>query len=84
MMLQAGWGLVSLKLLILLALFFITCPMATLAVARAALSAGVEPHMDDGHDVASDILDDGRNRSAIEGMQAQAIDQARRAKGRGG
>ena len=50
MMFQAGFSLVTLKLLILLALFFFTSPVATHAVARAALHAGLEPLLDEGRE----------------------------------
>ena len=43
MILQAGISLVSLKLLVLLALFFFFSPVATHALSRAALHAGIEP-----------------------------------------
>lgn len=43
LMLQAGWSLVSIKLLFILAIFFFTTPVATHAVTRAALAFGVEP-----------------------------------------
>ena len=43
MMLQAGVSLVTLKLLILLALFFFTAPVVTHALARACLHEGIEP-----------------------------------------
>jgi multicomponent Na+:H+ antiporter subunit G len=43
LMLQAGLSLVTLKLLILLALFFFTGPVATHALAQAALHQGVAP-----------------------------------------
>ncbi len=43
MILQAGFSLVSLKLLVLLALFFFFSPAATHALSRAALHAGIEP-----------------------------------------
>lgn len=43
LMLQAGLGLVTLKLLFLLALFFFTGPVATHALAQVALHAGVKP-----------------------------------------
>jgi len=51
MMIQAGLSLVTLKLIILLALFFFTSPAATHAVARAALDAGLEPLL---HDATQD------------------------------
>lgn len=43
MILQAGLSLVSLKLLVLLALFFFFSPVATHALSRAALHAGIKP-----------------------------------------
>ncbi len=43
MLLQAGWSLVALKLVILFAVIIYTGPVATHAVARAARFAGVEP-----------------------------------------
>lgn len=43
LMLQAGLGLVTLKLGFILALFFFIGPVVTHALAQAALHAGVEP-----------------------------------------
>ncbi len=43
LILQAGWTQVTLKLLVILALYFFTSPLATHAMARAALHRGVEP-----------------------------------------
>lgn len=43
MLLQAGFSLVSLKLLFILALFFFTGPVVTHALAQAALHDGVKP-----------------------------------------
>jgi multicomponent Na+:H+ antiporter subunit G len=43
MVLQAGISLVTLKLLILIALFFFTAPVVTHALARACLHEGIEP-----------------------------------------
>ena len=45
MMLQAGWGQVSGKLFVLGALFFLTAPVATHALAQAALHMGVRPKL---------------------------------------
>ena len=45
MMLQAGLGLVTLKLLFILLLFFFTGPVVTHALAQAALQDGVEPRL---------------------------------------
>ena len=47
MLLQAGLSLVSLKLLVLLALFFFFSPVATHALSRAAMHAGVDPILHD-------------------------------------
>jgi len=46
MLLQAGWGLVALKLVVLYLLLIFTGPVATHALARAARFAGVEPMLD--------------------------------------
>ena len=43
MMLQAGLGLVTLKLLFILGLFFFTVPVVMHALARACLHEGIEP-----------------------------------------
>jgi len=43
MIVQAGFTLVTVKLLIILAIFFFTGPLATHAMARAALAVGLEP-----------------------------------------
>ena len=43
MCLQAGLGLVTLKLVFLLALFFFTGPVVTHALAQACLNQGVKP-----------------------------------------
>ncbi|MGI9520515.1 MAG: monovalent cation/H(+) antiporter subunit G [Hyphomicrobiaceae bacterium] len=43
LMLRVGFDLVTLKLLFLLFVFFMTAPVATHALAQAALQAGVEP-----------------------------------------
>lgn len=43
MIVQAGFTLVTVKLLIILAIFFFTGPLATHAMARGALAVGLEP-----------------------------------------
>jgi multicomponent Na+:H+ antiporter subunit G len=43
LMVQAGWSLVALKLGFLLALFFLIGPVATHAMAQAALHAAIKP-----------------------------------------
>ena len=45
MILQAGWSLVTIKLLFVLAIFFFTLPVAAHALARAALHEGIEPEL---------------------------------------
>ena len=45
LMVQAGLGLVTLKLLFILILFFFTGPVATHALAQAALRAGIKPKL---------------------------------------
>jgi multicomponent Na+:H+ antiporter subunit G len=46
LMLQAGWGLVLIKLLLILALLLLTSPTATHALARAAVHSRLEPLLD--------------------------------------
>lgn len=43
MMLQAGWSLVALKLLFILAIFFFTLPVVAHALAQAAQTEGIRP-----------------------------------------
>ncbi len=43
MILQAGFSLVTVKLLFILAIFFFTGPLATHALARGALAVGLKP-----------------------------------------
>jgi multicomponent Na+:H+ antiporter subunit G len=43
MMFQAGWTIVAIKLVLILAFIFFTSPTSTHALAQAALSGGVEP-----------------------------------------
>ncbi len=64
MCLQAGLGLVTLKLVFLLALFFFTGPVVTHALAQACLHEGIKPMLaEDRRNAArlrSAALDDGR------------------------
>ncbi len=56
LMVQAGLTLVTVKLILIIAFLFYTSPAATHALARAALTAGVEPLLGksgDGEDEAS-------------------------------
>ena len=46
MMLQAGFTLVAAKLIIIAALVLLTTPVATHALAQAALHAGIRPKLD--------------------------------------
>lgn len=66
LMLQAGFNQVSLKLLFILLLFFFTGPVVTHALAQAALTAKIEPE-----------LDDDRRQRSLEG-EATSIDEGRR------
>jgi multicomponent Na+:H+ antiporter subunit G len=45
LMVQTGLGLVTLKLLFILVLFFLMGPVATHALAQAALHAGIRPQL---------------------------------------
>ena len=45
MMLQAGFTLVTVKLIIVMALILLTSPVATHALAQAALHAGIRPKL---------------------------------------
>lgn len=45
MMMQAGFTLVAVKLVVILLLLFFTGPVATHALARAAMHAGVKPQL---------------------------------------
>jgi len=45
LMLQAGWTLVAVKLVMVGVLIFFTSPVATHALARAALGRGVRPQL---------------------------------------
>jgi|GEM_PF-177240 len=47
MMVQAGFTLVTVKLLIILAIFFFTSPLSTHALARGALAVGLKPALFD-------------------------------------
>ena len=48
MAIQAGWGLIAVKLILIGILLFITGPTATHAVANAALVSGLKPKSDVG------------------------------------
>ena len=61
LMLQAGLSLVTLKLVFLLALFFFTGPVATHALAQAALHQGVAPML---HEDRRRRLDSGTDEAA--------------------
>ncbi|MDP4594629.1 MAG: hypothetical protein NWT00_08755, partial [Beijerinckiaceae bacterium] len=49
----AGWGQVSGTLFLLGALFFLTAPVATHALAQAALHMGVRPELDNDGDLGN-------------------------------
>ena len=48
LMLQAGFTLIPVKLLIVALLIFFASPTATHALARAAMARGLQPRLDDG------------------------------------
>ena len=53
LMLQAGWGLVLLKLFVILALLLLTSPTATHALGRAALHSRLQPLLDNQEELSS-------------------------------
>ena len=53
MILQAGLTLVAAKLVVIVVLLLLTGPVATHALARAALHRGLKPLLDDGEDPPS-------------------------------
>ena len=58
LILQAGWSLVTLKLLLMLFFIFFTSPTACHALARTALQEGLKP----GHDSPNAARDDQTSR----------------------
>lgn len=44
MMIQAGWSLITFKLLLILMFLFLTSPTASHALAKAALHGGITPY----------------------------------------
>jgi multicomponent Na+:H+ antiporter subunit G len=69
LMLQAGWSLVTLKLLFVLAISFFTLPVVTHALAQAALHENVAPK----------LAEDRRKRPLGEGAPAATDRQTGRA-----
>jgi multicomponent Na+:H+ antiporter subunit G len=63
MALQAGLGLVTLKLAILLALFFFTGPVVTHALAQACLHEDIKPILAEDRRGRTAAADDGRQPS---------------------
>jgi multicomponent Na+:H+ antiporter subunit G len=63
LMVQAGLGLITLKLLFILVLFFFIGPVATHALAQAALQAGINPQL------AEDRMDRLEESDTVEGRQ---------------
>ncbi len=83
MMLQAGFSLVTLKLVFLLALFFFTGPVVTHALAQACLHERVEPLLTEDrrsrlNDAAAGPMGGGHRSH----RQCRAADAARRGDGR--
>jgi multicomponent Na+:H+ antiporter subunit G len=62
LMLQAGWSLVTLKLLFVLAISFFTLPVITHALAQAALHENIQPR----------LTQDRRKRALRDGASAPA------------
>ena len=64
MMLQAGFGLVTLKLLFILGLFFFFAPVITHALAQVALHERIEPQLAEDRRSRGDAVgsNDGRRR----------------------
>ncbi|MDA0304787.1 MAG: monovalent cation/H(+) antiporter subunit G [Proteobacteria bacterium] len=48
LMIQAGLGIVTIKLMLIVVFILFTSPTATHALARAALNGGVRPQLDEG------------------------------------
>ena len=48
LMLQGGWSMITVKLVIILTFLWLTSPTSTHALAKAAQSSGLEPLTDDG------------------------------------
>lgn len=96
MMFMAGFSLVTVKLLIILCIIYITSPIATHALAQAALHAGLEPLLADkkvlvGPGVHSEParagqeVDDAKSRAAkATAPVRRAADKAKRAQRRKG
>lgn len=63
LILQAGWSLLTLKLALILLFLLFTSPTATHALAKAALSDGVEPLEKPLKNQASDSADRGASSS---------------------
>jgi multicomponent Na+:H+ antiporter subunit G len=65
MVLQAGFGLVTLKLVILMALFLFTGPVVTHALAQACLHEGIKPQLSEDRRnlIRNTNPDDGRRPS---------------------
>lgn len=53
LMLQAGWGVVLVKLFVTLALLLLTSPTATHALAKAALHGNLKPALESREDASS-------------------------------
>jgi multicomponent Na+:H+ antiporter subunit G len=60
MILQAGWSLVTIKLVFVLAIFFFTLPVASHALSRAALYEGMKPVLKEDRTGATSSNDPGK------------------------
>jgi multicomponent Na+:H+ antiporter subunit G len=64
LMVQAGFGLITLKLLVILMLSFFIGPVATHALAQAALHAGIKPQLAEDRTARLDEPDAGVGRQS--------------------
>jgi multicomponent Na+:H+ antiporter subunit G len=71
MMLQAGWSQTTGKLFLLGALFFLTAPVATHALAQAALHMGVRPKLEEDGDLGNVMPLAYDNSASLQGVVAQ-------------
>lgn len=61
MILAAGWSLNSAKLAVILAILFFTGPVATHALAQAAITAGLKPQLAEDRTARKQAKKNGRN-----------------------
>ena len=71
MMLAAGWSLNSAKLAVILAILFFTGPVATHALAQAAIAAGLKPQLAEDRTAQKQAKKNGRNGGKAEAKKAK-------------